>query len=145
MFGAARIKFKNGTAVKRVEEATYLGSKITSKADREIEVFARLSKALNTASILNFFWKKTNASLKWKLQIYNAIIISQISYGLDVMHLTESLYSKLDAFHYRGLRIVLGISHSYWSRVSNNRVFERANIVASKGQDFRSHGNNSSG
>ena len=136
MFGSAQIKFKNGTAVKRVEDATYLGSKITRKADRNTEVVARLSKALNTASRLKCFWKKANASLTWKLQIYNAIIISQVVYGLDVMHMTQALYNKLDAFHYRGLRIALGIDHSSWSRVSNQRVLEKANIVANKGHDL---------
>ena len=52
------------------------------------------------------------------------------------MHMTQSLYDKLDALHYRGLRIVMGIDHPYWSRVSNKRVLEKANIIANKGFDL---------
>ena len=55
MFGGAKIKFKNGTPVKRVVAAGYLGSRITQHADRNMEAVARLSKALNTVERLKFF------------------------------------------------------------------------------------------
>ena len=52
------------------------------------------------------------------------------------MHLTQAIYDKLDAFYVRGLRIVLGIKHAYWSHVSNDEVIKRANIVANKGTNL---------
>lgn len=109
---------------------------IAGNGSREAEIQHRLSKALLTASRLKFFWKKTNASLKWKLLIYNAIIIAQVTYGLDVMHITETILRKLNAFHFRGLRIILGIEHSYYSRVTNQEVLRKANIVLNGGQDL---------
>ena len=82
MFGNAQVKLKNGTPVKQEDHAGYLGSKITQKADGQTEIISITSKVMNTIGRLNFFWKKTNASLRWKLLIYNAVIVSQIRMGL---------------------------------------------------------------
>ena len=95
-----------------------------------------MSKALLTASSLKFFWKKTNASLKWKFLIHNAIITAQVTYGLDVMYITATILHKLNAFHSRWLRIILGIEHSYHSRVTNQEVLRKTNIVSNGGQDL---------
>ena len=36
----------------------------------------------------------------------------------------------------RGLRYILGIDHSFYSRISNQEVFDKANIVLNKGTDL---------
>ena len=68
--------------------------------------------------------------------IYNEIIIAQLTYGLDVMHIIETILCTLNAFHLKGLRIILGIEHSYDSRVANQEVLRKANIVLNRGQDL---------
>ena len=85
---------------------------------------------------LKFFWSKTKCSIRWKMQIYNAIIIAQLTYGLSTVQLTESLLNRLDAFQMRGLRYILGIEHSYYSGISDEEVYERVNIALSEGQDL---------
>ena len=63
---------------------------------------AREAKGITTWAFKKFklktFWKKTNATFKWKLQVYNAVIIAQLIYGLDTMHLTDGQLAKIDAF-----------------------------------------------
>ena len=82
-----------------------------------------------TAQKLYLFWRHQKALVKWKIQVYNAVVISQLVYGLNTVYFTESLRSRIDAFQFRGLRAILGIEHSYWSHISNDEVLERANTI----------------
>ena len=84
---------------------------------------------------LKTFWRKTNASLKWKLEVYNAIVISQLVYGLETLQLTDSLLCRLNAFHIRGLRQILCIDHAYYSGISNEDVLHRARVVLNNDQN----------
>ena len=132
----ADIKFENGTKVKETLKAKYLGGTITKKAERIIEINNRLGIAMATVNKLKIFWGKCAAPKKWKLQVYNAIIIAQLIYGLNTMHMTDSAMNKLDSFHYKGLRRILKIDHAYFSRVSNEQIIEKANIIANKGSNL---------
>ena len=53
--------------------------------------------------------------------------MSKLLYNLHSLCLTEAETRRLDAFHVRGLRNVMRIPPSYYSRVSNAVVLERAN------------------
>ena len=92
------IKFQNGEELKKVEEADYLGAKITKKNLNRREVEERISKALEVCKKLKTFLKKTRCRFAWKLQVYNAVIVSKLIYGLETMWLNESLTKRLDAF-----------------------------------------------
>jgi len=126
----AKIKFSDGKEMKSADEATYLGSNMSKKHLTRREIEARISSALNTAKKLNIFFKKTKCSEAWKLQVYNAVIISRLLYGIESLELTDSLKTRLDAFQIRGLRHILGIEHSFWSRVTNKEIIEKANVIA---------------
>ena len=76
MYGKADIKFKEGSKMQEAKEVTYLGGKLTKSASRHVEVLSRINQALQTCMKLKFFWSKTKCSIRWKLQIYNAIIIA---------------------------------------------------------------------
>ena len=89
-----------------------------------------------TCNRLKTFWSKTNCSYKWKLQVYNAIIVSQLTYGLSTVQLTPSMLNRLDAFQMRGFRYILKIEHSYYSRVSNQEIYDKINIIYNKGTDI---------
>eukprot|EP00972_Heterocapsa_arctica_P013816 2037709-Heterocapsa_arctica.AAC.1 len=80
-----------------------------------------------TLKKLNVFLTKSPASIKWKLRVYDAVIVSKLLYGLETLSLTDTDISKLDALQIRGLRKILGIKHSYWSRVSNTYIMIQAN------------------
>merc|ERR1712023_403397 len=129
MNGKADTHFKDGTRIKQVDQVTYLGGQITSNASRNIEINSRISKALATCKKLKTFWKKTNAKIGWKIQAYNAIIISQLIYGLNTLNVTPAIKNRLNAFHMRGIRYILNIGHSYYSRISDEEVFEKMNLA----------------
>ena len=95
-----------------------------------------MTKALTTAYKLKEFWKGCNAPLKWKLQVYNAVIVSQLIYGLNTIHLTDSCLQSLDTFQLRGLRQILRIEAAYFSGISHNKVLEKANIVMNSGENL---------
>ncbi len=67
--------------------------------------------------------------------VYNAIIVSQMVYGLNTSHLTESDDRRIDAAQLRTLRALLNIEHPFYSRVSNQEVFVKANRAAFKIQE----------
>ena len=58
---------------------------------------------------------------KWKLIVFDAIIRSQLLNGLETIHITKAVAKKLDAFQYRGLRKILGMSSTFISRANTNR------------------------
>ena len=95
------------------QEADYLGAQIIKKNLNKKEVDARVSKALNTCNKLKIFLKKTRCSKIWKIQVYNAVFISQLIYGLETVYLNDSLIKRLDAFHMRGIRHIMRIDHAY--------------------------------
>ena len=52
------------------------------------------------------------------------------------MYLNGSLLKRLDAFHMRGLRHVMGIQHSYWSREKNEDILAKVNREINKGRNI---------
>ena len=119
-----------------VSQATYLGGIISNDASRWGVLNNRISKALVTCQRLKPSWYKTNCSYKWKLQVYNAIVVAQLTYGLSTVQLTPAMLKRLDAFQMRGLRFILKIEHSYYCRISNNEVYDKINGTVSKGADL---------
>ena len=71
--------------------------------------------------------EKTPVSFKWKLRVFDAVIISKLLYGLEAIPFTEQDCKQPDAFQYRGIREIFGTKHSYWSGVKNKHVFLAAN------------------
>ena len=68
--------------------------------------------------------------------MYNVIIVAQLIYGLNTAQLTPAMLKRLDAFQMRGLRYILKIEHSYYSRVSNQGIYDKINIILNKGTDL---------
>ena len=62
-------------------------------------------------------------SLKVKMRLYKAIILSTLRYSTDVWPLTETLTKRLNAAHHRWQRSTLGIS--WKDRVTNEEVTVR--------------------
>ena len=107
MNGKAHIHFSDGKPMKQVDKALYLGGEITTDAGRWSELNNRMNIAFRTCNKLKTFWYKTDCTHKWKLQVYNAVIIAQISYGMNTVQLTQAMLNRLDAFQMRGLRYIL--------------------------------------
>ena len=125
-----RIRFSNGHMVPTATQATYLGGLITQKGGHKQELHNRLSSTWGVAKKLDLLWRRAPVSLKWKLRIYNSAIASRALYALETIPQTDADDAKIDAFHYRGLRKLLRIKHSFWSRISNKDVLKMANEKA---------------
>ena len=100
MYGKAHVHFSDGTKLEEVDSVVYLGGTLTKDPGRLEEIQHRFAKALQTCCKLTC-WRKARCSHKWKLQIYNAIIVAQPTYGLNTLQLTVCL-ARLDAFQIRG-------------------------------------------
>ena len=80
---------------------------------------------------LHVYWEATNASNKWKLIIYDAIVRRKLLYGLETVQLTQGILKKLDVFQLKGLRKILGMTTTYINRAnSNQKVFQEASHAA---------------
>ena len=87
MNGKAHVHFSDGKPMTEVDQAMYLGGEINKNAGPLSELNNRINKALVTCNKLKTFWSMTNCSYKWKLQVYNAIIVSQLTDGLSTVQL----------------------------------------------------------
>ena len=82
---------------------------------------------------LHAYWKATNANKKWQLIIFDAIVRSKLLYGLETVHLTQSMARKLDVFQLKGLRKILGMSTTFINRGNtNDKVYAEATKIAYK-------------
>ena len=89
-----------------------------------------MSEVRRTWYKLTPYWKATRSSKKWKLIVFDAIIRSTLLYGLETLHLTQSLAKELDAFQMRGLRKILGRPTTFYDRTcTNQRVLEEATSI----------------
>ena len=122
-----RVRYRNGQFVPTETKATYLGGLIMARGGHKQELHHRITSTWGVVKKLDLLWRRAPVSLKWKLRIYNAVIVNRVLYGLETIPLTQADDDKLDAFHYRGLRKLLRIKHSFWSRISNKEVIKRAN------------------
>ena len=122
-----RIRFDNGTSVPTKTQTEYLGGKIKNDSSYKMEIQSRIGSTWATLRKLDLFWNKSPSSMKWKIIVYDAVIVTKLLYGLASVPLTRADCNKIDAFQMRGLRKILKIKHPYWSRVSNNQILRIAN------------------
>ena len=55
-------------------------------------------------------------------KVFEACVLSRLLYGLQVLWLGQASRRKLDGFHARCVRKIVGVSPLYYSRVSNEEV-----------------------
>ena len=61
-----------------------------------------------------------------KIEIFEAMVVSKLLYGLSSAWLNVAEMRRLNGFHCRCLRAVLRIKPAYISRISNATVLQRA-------------------
>ena len=93
------VKFANGRKMNSAEKVTYLGGTITKTAYPLEEIKNRIGIAVGTCKKLMTFWRESQASMKWKIQVFNAIILSQLTYALDTVYISKNMEKILDAVH----------------------------------------------
>ena len=103
--------------------AIYLGSEINNEADIKHELLSKMQEVRKIGFKLLPYWKATNANAKWQLLIFDAVVRSNLLYGLETIQLTGAMLKKIDAFQIRCLKRILRIPSTFTDRRQNpNRV-----------------------
>ena len=97
------------------------------------EIQNRIADCTATANRLKFFWNKADNSIKWKLQVYDAVIRSKLLYGLECIQLTQVEQDRIDAFQMKGIRRIMKVPPTYEDRTQTNEVvMQEAKKIAEK-------------
>ena len=121
----ANIKLEQ-EAVKVSNSFTYLGSKIVSNGSTTCEIKVRIGKANAQFGKLTNIFKSKHLNTQTKLRIYNATIVPIVLYGSETWHLYSNDSKKLNAFHRKCLRKILGIAPL--DKVRNSEVMKRTGM-----------------
>lgn len=93
-----------------VEDFPYLGSNISGSLSLDTEINKRIGKAAGTLSKLSErVWKNSRLKTSTKMLVYKACIISMLLYGSESWTTYARQEDKLQSFHLRNLRFILGI------------------------------------
>ena len=106
----------DGGEVNVVCEFPYLGSLIADSGRMDMDVDRRVAQASKAFGALrkSVFMDK-NLSLATKRKVYNACVLSVLLYGSECWVPLRMHERRINSFHHRCIRIVLGISnHQQW-------------------------------
>ena len=122
--GDATIRDSDGNAIKKKESIKYLGALLHKSGQITAEIGCKIGIAKQEFRILERIWKHANISQRRKIELYKSLILSKFLYGLQTVWLSKVLRRRIDGFHCSCLRQILGIPHSYVSRVTNVQVLQ---------------------
>jgi len=106
-----------------IRTATYVRSVISSDGDVAVEIKTRLAKAAAVFRRLDNVWRSSTLSLKIKLDLYTSLTVSTAIYACETWKSTVRIRQKLDVFHQRNLRKILGVT--WRDHMSNIEVLKR--------------------
>ena len=115
------------TTLNPVKEFTYLGSIIANDGHIEAELEKRMSKAsMSFGRLRERLWNNHNVSIRVKGNIYRAIIMSNLLYGVETWTVYRRHLKKLHAFMMGHLRSIMEIR--WQDKVTNIKVLKRAGL-----------------
>ena len=91
------------------------------------ELDKRIGKAATTFARLNArVWKISKLTIKTKVAVYNACVLSKLLYGSETWTTYSDQEKRLNAFHLRSLRRLLGIS--WMNKIPNTVVLSHTEL-----------------
>jgi hypothetical protein len=124
--GACPAVSVGANAVDSVNEFIYLGSKVTTDGHSAPEVMRRIALAASAMNQLGRVWRQRNLSLVTKLRLYESCVLSVLLYCAETWTLLKADVNRLQAFHMRSLRRILGIR--WFDHVTNLEVKDRTRL-----------------
>ena len=119
----------NGEVLQNVKEFVYLGSTIATDGSLHCELNRRIGKASTTMGRLyGRVWNNGMLSVHTKVSVYQACILSVLLYGSESWATYSWQEKKLNSFHMRCLRNILGIT--WQDRITNEEVLQRSQIYS---------------
>ena len=114
----------NGKKLDVVERFCYLGSYVSRNADMEAELNNRIGRATSCLGQLRKrVWENRKLRLKTKITVYKACVLSVLLYGSETWPIYAKEVNRLNTFHLRNLRRILGVS--WRDKVTNVEVLEQ--------------------
>ncbi|XP_070509140.1 uncharacterized protein, partial [Chironomus tepperi] len=114
--------------INRVENFTYLGSKISADGGAMKGVSMRIQKASGAFAKRSNVWKSTNITKQLNMKIFNAYFKSVLLYGCETWFVTNEVNRKLQVFvnscYRRILRIWWNGNPNDWP--SNDKLQQKA-------------------
>ena len=120
------VRKPDGSIVEATDEMVYLGASICNDGRLGRELSRRLGFATREFNNLLRVWKHCRLSQKRKIEIFNSLVVSKLTYGLVTSWLSTAERRRVDGFQNRCLRITMNITPAYVSRVSNKDVLTQA-------------------
>ena len=74
------------------------------------------------------FWKESQATVASNIQVSNALMISQLRYGVDPVYTFPMMANGFDAARVSTLTQVLAIEHAYISHITHEDILIETNI-----------------
>ena len=109
--------------VEDVDTFTYLGAVLNKHGGAKEDISRRLALARGAFASLRPLWRSSKYSTKTKLKIFNSNVIAVLLYGAEMWRLTSVDAERLNIFHRKGLRRILGV---FWpNRMSNNDLYSK--------------------
>ena len=113
--------------LKVIHQFTHLGSTITDNLSLDPEINKRIGKAATTlAHLTSRVWTNPKLTMKMKMAVYNACILSTLLYGSETWTTYAHQEKRLNTFHLRSLRCILGIS--WQDKVTNTDILSCAGL-----------------
>jgi len=110
-----------------VRQFTYLGSTITDNLSVDAEIDKRIGKAATTlARLTTRVWTNRRLTARTKMAVYSACVISTLLYGRETWTTYARQERRLNIFHLRSIRRILGIS--WQDRIPNTEALSRAHL-----------------
>ena len=110
-----------------VHQFTYIESSITNNLSLDTELDKRIRKASTTlARLTKRVWANRELTIRTKMAVYNACVLSTLLYGRETWTTHARQEKRLNSFHLRSLRRILGIS--WQDKGTNIEVLSRAGL-----------------
>ena len=123
-----KILLSDGSFVKVVIKATYLGVEIGGPQDgAQQEVSHRIKKANEAMSRLSQIWRLSPLPLQKKIHLYNSLVLSILTYAAEFRQWSTAQLERLEAVHMRHLRRI-SRSPSHIDHESNANLRERIGV-----------------
>ena len=119
----------NRLNVQTGESMMYLGTMQTAHGNHGNELSRRIGMAKSGFGALQNVWKHSSLHCRQKAQIDKAVV-KRLLYSLGSLVLTKQEKRRIDGFHNRCLRSILGIQPSFLSRTSHAEVLQRGGHVS---------------
>ena len=117
--------------IEHVESFQYLGSLVDSRGGVEEDVKRILGIASSVfGSLRNSVWKDRQLSLKTKRIVYQACIWGTLNFGVESWPLPAKLEAKLETFHNRCLRTIVGVTRMQQQekRITSAQIREKVGL-----------------